>query len=158
MDCVSGHNLPASRRTFPAASMAERHTRTGIGLPLLSCRNASSGPHWTCADLRPSLTAYVRLQVEHSSLDCKAIKAYLFHIAARLHSPTSCHEPWTAVCKMGCPSWRSKTRAHELLHERRLNSRHPCRRWPTRQPSGQFAGKSLTKAFLAQASQCSRSM
>ena len=104
---------------------AERHTRTGIGLPLLSCRNASSGPHWTCADLRPSLTAYVRLQVEHSSLDCKAIKAYLFHIAARLHSPTSCHEPWTAVCKMGYPSWRSTTRAHELLHERRLNSRHP---------------------------------
>ena len=30
--------------------------------------------------------------------------------------------------------------------------------WLTRQPSGQFAGKSLTKVFLAQASQCSRSM
>lgn len=124
MDCVR-HDLPASRRTFPAASMAKRHTGTGIGLPPLSCGNASSRPHWTC-DLRPSLTAYMRLQVEHNSLDCKAVKAYLFHIAATLHSPTSCHEAWTAVCKMGCPSCRSKARAHELFGERRLKSRHPA--------------------------------
>ena len=105
--------------------MAKRHTGTGIGLPPLSCGNASSRPHWTC-DLRPSLTAYMRLQVEHNSLDCKAVKAYLFHIAATLHSPTSCHEAWTAVCKMGCPSCRSKARAHELFGERRLKSRHPA--------------------------------
>ena len=66
------------------------------------------------------------------------------------------HAKWD-VLPVGAKQERTNCSANEGSNHA-IQRAASCGRWPTRQPSGQFAGKSLTKVFLAQASQCSRSM